>query len=356
MAKEHLAEVAKKQIITNSPETERLIDYLVRVNAHTITAQTSLTYDTSRGTFSTPLGIVTQDAITEARQLLNEIGLLVHLRDYDSPKWPQVVNQYLRIIPQNMGMRRPDPRFLYPDQNAVVAQNNILDGLEASLQLVLSGSSGGDSAQKAEQVFECKLHLVENGQVIDRIRKMYRKTLSKMHYEASGYDVHRIFEVEIASMQRAFEIYGSKLDNIWELFHGTKAGNLLSILKGGYFIPPKSASYVTARNFGNGVYFSDISTKSLQYALGNAPGQTRTGATYDVTYMLVNLVAMGKYYHPKSTSEARYLPKPGYDSSWAKGSIQHPSDHASVQNNEMIVYRVDQINPQFLIECTPGGV
>jgi poly [ADP-ribose] polymerase len=63
--------------------------------------------------------------------------------------------------------------------------------------------------------------------------------------------------------------------------------------------------------------------------------------------MLLNNVAMGNFYNPRSTGES--LPKSGYDSTFAEGG------KCSVMNNEMIVYRVSQIDPIFLVEFSPGG-
>ena len=49
-----LAEAAVTQIGTNSPETLKLVSYFARVNVHRILQATTMQYDTSRGTFSTP--------------------------------------------------------------------------------------------------------------------------------------------------------------------------------------------------------------------------------------------------------------------------------------------------------------
>ncbi|MGG2383099.1 hypothetical protein, partial [Salmonella enterica] len=79
---------------------------------------------------------------------------------------------------------------------------------------------------------------------------------------------------------------GKKVGNIKELWHGTRVGNVLSIMKGGFVIPPSNASHVTGRMFGNGVYFSDQSTKSLNYAYGCAPGQK--GGIEKSTFMFLS--------------------------------------------------------------------
>ncbi len=339
MENDKLADVAKSQIVTNSPETLALVTYLAKANIHSILQATTMQYDTSRGTFSTPLGIVTADAIEEARELLTDISAFVHAQDYGNTCFLHKLNDYLMLVPQNIGRGRPDPKVLYPDLEAVQAQNNILDGLEASLQTVLSAPEN-EAQAPLPKLFEAKLNLVDEAAQIARIRARYHATLQAMH-ACAHLDVKRVFSVEITAMQRAF-VEGCKVGNVQELWHGTKASNLLSILKTGFYIPPTNAPFVTGRMFGNGAYFSDQSTKSLNYAFGFWDGKRQ-----DNCYMFLCEVAMGVSYTPPGPSQA--LPKPGTDSTFAIGG------KSGVANNEMIVYNTNQINPTFLIEFSPAG-
>jgi poly [ADP-ribose] polymerase len=139
-------------------------------------------------------------------------------------------------------------------------------------------------------------------------------------------------------MKAAFEKYGATLPDIRQLWHGTKASNLLSILRKGLIIPPANSTYCTGRFYGNGVYFSSISTKALNYAT-NFWG---SGGDTSRTFMFLADVAMGKYY--LAGSGWGTYPVSGYHSTWAKGG------HSGVVNDEMIVYRLDQANLIYLIE------
>lgn len=343
LAGEQLAKVAQEQIETNSPETLKLVAYLAKINVHQILEATTLRYDESRGTFSTPLGIVTADGITEARTLLTEIGTLVSAEDYSNRRFISVLNDYLMLIPQNIGRSKPDPKMLFPGLEAVQQQNGILDSLEVSLQNVLSEAQ--DTAKKdlppTPKLFAARLDLVEDKAEIERIRKKYRSTLQRMH-ACHHLDVKRVFRVELAAMQEAFERDGRHVGNIQELWHGTRASNLLSILKSGFVIPKANAAHCTGRMFGNGAYFSDQSTKSLNYAYGYWQGKAD-----DNCFMFLCDIAMGRSYTPQSWQEQ--LPRPDFDSTFAK------ANKSGVANNEMIVYRTSQINPRFLVEFSPKG-
>ncbi|MCX6368765.1 MAG: WGR domain-containing protein [Armatimonadetes bacterium] len=336
---ETLAKVAAEQIVTSSPETQALVQYLARVNVHRILEATTMTYDESQGTFSTPLGVVTQDALTEARALLSTIGQFVAASDWSHACFIPTLNDYLMLIPQNIGRAKPDPKVLFPDTEAVQKQNGILDALEASLALILKADEDSTKeAAPAPKLFEARLELVTDQDEIERIRCKYQSTQKAMH-ACAHLDVKRVFKIEIAAMSQKFEAHSKKIGNVQELWHGTQASNLLSILRSGFVIAPASASHCCGRAFGNGIYFSDQSTKSLNYAYGYWRGKSDNHC-----FMFLCDVAMGKVFRPQRANSALDPRKDGYDSTFAEAG------KCTVANNEMIVYDTQQICPRFLVE------
>jgi poly [ADP-ribose] polymerase len=333
--------LATQQIETNDSETAQLVARLARANVHNILTSTTLNYDTSRGTFSTPLGIVTQDAIEEARRLLTRIGDYVEQDLYVDSGFARAVSDYLMLVPQNIGRGKPDLRRLYPDLQAVQTQNGILDSLEVSLQNALATSESVDETAAPEKVFHVRLHRVEDSAVIERIRRKYRQTQQGIH-ACAHLDVKAVYEIEVASMRQAFQEKGRTLGNVWELWHGTKIANLLSILKSGLCVTPPRSAHITGKMFGNGLYFSDQSTKSLNYAFGYWDGKREENC-----FMLLCDVAMGMPYTPRSYAET--FPKPNYDSTFARAGV------SGVGNNEMIVYRNEQVDLKYLVEFSPKG-
>ena len=149
--------------------------------------------------------------------------------------------------------------------------------------------------------------------------------------------VKNVYSVTIGNMKNAWDNDGAQMSNIKELWHGTRAANLLSILKGGLIIPKSSAGHVTGRLFGDGLYFSDQSTKSLNYSQGYW-----SGSRDNHCFMFLANVAMGKEYIPNGHGGP--WPRKGYDSTYAIGG------KSGVMNNEMIVYRTSQCNLKYLVE------
>jgi poly [ADP-ribose] polymerase 2/3/4 len=340
VAKGNLKDIAKRQIQSTNPVVVKLIEYLTDVNAHNIYDATGgkITFDVDSGLFKTPLGIVTKDSIDEARKILASLGDAVAKQKFGLSSTRRHVEDYLMLIPQEVGRKLTVEGFL-PDLAAVQKQNDVLDGLESSYASAMSGAKD-DKGKKVvvaeKKLFNVAMDVVTEGKVVDRIKKLYGQTRNRMHV-CHSLKVHRVYSVSIAFMLDAFNAKGKKIGNVRDLWHGTRASNLLSILKGGFVIPPSNASHCTGRMYGNGVYFSDQSTKSLNYAYGYWGGSRDSNC-----FMFLCQVAMGKEYIP--ATYGRSFPKSGYNSTFAKAG------RSGVQNNEMIVYKTNQVNPVFLIE------
>jgi poly [ADP-ribose] polymerase len=149
----------------------------------------------------------------------------------------------------------------------------------------------------------------------------------------------RLYEVEVSEMKRRFEAIAEKLGNVRnDLWHGTRASNLLSILKHGLIIPPPNAAHCNGRMFGNGIYTSLQSTKALNYA---TDFWNRTGSSKR-TFMFLCEVALGKVYKPKAFGGS--YPARGSNTTWVEPG------HGGVLNHECIVYDNAQVNLCYLAE------
>lgn len=337
-----LTDIALKQIESNSPETAKLIRYLSKKNIHNIVSSTTIEFDESKGTFSTPCGIVTQEGIDEARELLGEIATYVAKKDFDGADYVQLIQDYIQLIPRKVG-RKLIASEVIPNDKAVQKESQILDALTASLQQVITSSDDGkdEAAAEAPKVFDVSVDVVTDKKVLDHIKKFYNKT-RKGYHQSSTLDVKRVYAVKLGHMHKAYKAKGEPIGNIMELWHGTRVENVLSILKGGLIIPKSSAGHVTGRMFGDGVYFSDQSTKSLNYA----QGYWGHGSKDNNCFMFLANVAMGKSYTPKHSDGRLHekIKRDGYDSCFAKANV------SSVMNNEMIVYDLAQCDLTYLVE------
>ena len=329
-----LKDIAKKQIKRNNSIIDKLIEYFTQKNAHNITTATDgqITFNNSTGLFQTPLGIVTQDNIDKANSILANIGSRVAQNDY---AFDNLTNDYLMLIPQNVGMTRISSRSFFGTLSAVQRQQSIVDSLQASLQTATAQPV--DDSKDDNEVFNVELNLVADSNILDKIKRLYNGSKNTQH-TSYNLKVKTVYSVDIKTSKTAFETEGKVVGNINELWHGTRVSNILSILKAGLVIPPYNSSHCTGRMFGNGLYFSDQSTKALNYSYGYWGGSQDNNC-----FMFLADVAMGKAYSP-TNRYGETFPKAGYDSTSVKGG------NAGVCNNEMIVYKTSQANLKYLVE------
>lgn len=331
-----LHSIAKSQLCKSSnPTLERLIKRFVDANVHKITRDTQITYNSSTGLFATPLGIVTMEGLTEARDLLADMAPRVRGGQFGS-ELDRLLSKYLRLIPQNLGMGKFNSRSVLPDDNAIQKQNDLIDSLESSYQALQSApQTSSNGTQKApEQVFKVDLDVLADASERRRLSDFFENSKKKMH----GYDnvrVREVFKVTIHEMANGFE---RQTRPIQEVFHGTSQANCLSILKSGLKVSPPSTAAIAGKMFGNGIYGAINSTKSLGYTFGRW-GQ---GGVGDSGWLFVCDFAMGKtevVHNSQSRGASR-----GFDSIWAKAGY-------ALHNDELIVYRNSQVNIKYLLEC-----
>jgi len=336
-----LSQIAAEEIdgAAGDKITNELIKYLAEVNIHHITHSTSIKYNTKTGAFSTPLGVLTPDAISTARDLLAELRRLDGLKRKQKAKRATVVRDYFQLVPKDFGAKIPPAAELIATEDQFQEEASILDALESAI-------STDEPKTRKQKLFECRLvkvpHYTDEGrELFKKTRDLYFSTRNTQHHPAAaGLQMTRLYEVEIGEMKRRFDATAAELGNIrYDLWHGTRASNLLSILKHGLVIPPSNAAHCTGRMFGNGIYTSLQSTKALNYAtdLWN-----RSGGKNQRTFMFLCEVTLGKVHKPKSYGGS--YPAKGTNTTWVEPG------QGGVLNHECIVYNTSQINLKYLAE------
>jgi poly [ADP-ribose] polymerase len=342
LATEQVKKLAVQEIAGDCKITAALVKKLAEANRHELLAATGgqMDIDLETGMVRTPLGVVTSDAVKKARTLLDEMASFVKKNKTDDPKFIDRLQQYLRLVPQKV----PGKKGWHTSFINIIAQNQLLDQLETSVDLAeqrmkdAAVAKAAGTEQKAQpQVFNVKMTLVDDATVIAKIKKMFSSSGSQKHESAYLKPV-RVYEIEIPHMSAAFKADGAKVGNVKLLWHGTRMFNVLSILKRGFVLPDQlSTVQTTGAMYGPGLYFSAMSTKSLNYSYGYWDGGRRDSNCY----MFLVDVAMGKEYIPSYSGNGK---KAGYDSCWAKPG------QSGVYNDEQIVYRTSQANIRYLIE------
>jgi len=337
LATESLAIIAKRDIADNNPEMAKLLDRLSAINKYQLLKATGDQIDIVDGIVKTVLGPITLPAVSKARDVLISLKDFIDTQDFGN-SYSQTLNDYLSIIPQKVPRARGWGETFFTDISSFQNQNSLLDQIETSIQNYTPPVVSVDDAKKEpERLFNNSLKLVSDQTVIDRVKTFYASNMNSRH-ACAHLRLKNVYEVQndnsTASYKKKFDVIGNEM----QLWHGTRAFNVLSILKGGLIIPTSAGGYhITGRMFGDGLYFSDQSTKSLNYAHGYWGG----GGYDDNCFMFLVDVSLGRSYTPSAPLSR--IPA-GYDSCLALGG------KSGVANNEMIVYSLDQANLRYLCE------
>lgn len=323
----NLKEVAKKQIkYSNNKVLSDLIERLVSFNIHNITSNTSIKYDD--GVFKTPLGLVEQEGIDEARDLLTKVNTFFKTGKGTTTELNKIVNKYLKLIPQDIGFRKLELKLIFPNTDAIKKQSDILDSLEVSLK---SSAKPKTKTTIEEKIFDVELdHLTSSDKEYIRLSKYYNNSNRATH-GYSAVKIKNIYKIGIKSNIDRFK----KLNPIVEVFHGTSGANCLSILKSGLKATPPQTAAIAGAMFGGGIYGATDSSKSLQYTAGRFGGKN-TG----LCYIFICDFSMGKFYDIKSYGGRRPA---GYDSIWAKAK------NTGLRFDELIVPD-NQVKIKYLLE------
>lgn len=323
------------------PETVALVDHLVAVNAHDIATTSGGRITVQDGQVTTPLGLLTTSALDAARDVLAEAS-----RTRDEDELARLTTRYMQLVPQAVGRRRGWEKTILAGDAAVQAQSTFLDQLQASIELAVRGQGAPDTAS-----FRYRLALVRDDAVTSDVQAMFDRSANVGHGDIARARVSRVFELIDSSGAAP-----AGVGNVRRMWHGSRAFNVLSILSTGLRIPPKSSPNVTGRMFGDGLYFSEQSTKSANYSRGGVWSSGRDNRWF----MFVADVEMGVEFWPnrstRTVSQATYTDVLDGRVTDGRGrvftSINVRAGTCGVRNHEAIVPGPSQVALRYLVEFT----
>ncbi len=333
-----LVEIAMRDVAGGNADLRALLTRLNNINRFQLQAASGGQIDIVDGEVKTALGVlISLDSISTAKDMLNELSGYVEKKDFSTP-YVQLLQNYLTKIPQKVSHRRGWDQTFFTEHTTLVNQMDLLEQLENSVKNSKPVEVTEEQGEIA-RLFGYSLEVVQDGAEFEKLRKFYNATLQSKHVSSSKKLV-RVYKMINPEKDEAYRQKLAKIGNEMMLWHGTRACNVLSILKGGLIIPPTVGGNFTiaGRMFGDGVYFSDQSSKSLNYSVGY---WGRDGVDNGSVFMLNASVAMGKAHTPSRPISAR---PSGFDSIYAVGG------KSGVMNNEMIVPHLDQFRLDFLCE------
>lgn len=329
--------------------------------------------DANFDTKKCPLGQLSIDQITKAKNILSEISNLINNK-FDTNEANKLTSLYYSNIPCKFVGRKIDADSLRFDSHEKVSI--ALDNLDVladmkNAEKVISKKSNVDDKYNSlnstidfvdptSDVFKwindfflssrASNHGFLGNLKIERIFKLKRnnedevffrnaEVIAKSCKKFNPAPLHKNFASERPDLSKEeFKIY--KKANILPLFHGTRRANLVGITTRGFLIRPPG-TVINGAMYGNSIYHG-FSSKAINYVdISNSywarGGTDNTGYLFLTDCILgEQLIANGPYnYTPQNI-------KP-HHSVWARGG------HSGVINDEFMLYHATGENQQHRI-------
>lgn len=346
-----LERIAQKHLTVDPSNTfvAQLISRLVSANQHQIMEQSGGKINVADdGLVRTALGIVNQRTIDDARSILNSM-----MSNTTSRGPIMQMEEYLTLIPQDVGRRRGwHTDFL--KQESLNKQSDFLNQLESSVQwynkTLAAQTAADEDTEDHSGLFRMRLgHLDKSDPRYAHIERTYLNSRNTRH-SSHNMRLVNVFTVEDKAHEEVFNKTAKELGNTRELWHGTSVSNILSIMTKGLFIPKTNSGIkIAGRMFGDALYFSPQSSKSLNYSTGYWHG----GATRSNNcFMFFNDIVMGNEFRPRHWDyQQKDKAYNGTDSRGRKyNSISVKGGTCGVLNDEIMVWNTDQIKLSYLCE------
>ena len=301
----------------------------------------SLARETIQKNYTVKASAVTQDMVDAAQKIIDALANLCSTVEEFNDK----LLKLFTVIPRKMGNVRD---YLANDTddfaNIISKEQDLLDVMRGQIY-VKHENEPVEHVEKKQQTILEELGLEMEETDADDVALI--KTLMN---ESAG-KFRKAWRVKNLKTQARFDKFVSE-NNITDtrlLFHGSRSENFWSIIKTGLVLRPTNA-VITGKMFGYGCYYAPKCQKSIGYT--SLSGSYWAHGGNNTAYMALFDVAYGtpydvynfdsKYYNLDYNKLQQF--KPGAN------CLHAHSDKGMLRNDEIVVYKEDQMTIKYLIE------
>jgi poly [ADP-ribose] polymerase len=313
------------------PVIQRLVDQFYKESSTAITNNAAVTI--TKNGIETPLGVLSFPQLKTGREILGELGQYV--KNNKKEEITKLTSSFYSIIPTKMGRKITDEHLIGSDQK-IQEKLDLLQMMEDALEIGASTYISDIDTKYLNLGSDLEL-VQKDSNEYKRIVDKIENTRGRNHYHTTS-KVLNIMKVKNKIDSPRFD--GFNLDNMQELFHGSRNINISGILKSGMRIAPPEAPR-SGLAFGRGAYFANSSTKSINYSLHPFPGVEKSKNCF----LFLFDVKLGKQLVKDmgDGNEHEEVKKKNLDSTWGKAGRY-------LIHDEFIVYKLEQCAMRYLVE------
>lgn len=301
----------------------------------------SLARETIRKNYTVKASAVTHDMVDAAQKIIDALANF-------SSTVEEFNNNLLKlftVIPRKMGNVR-DYLANKPEDFAQIIskEQDLLDVMRGQIY-VKHDDEPTETVEKKQQTILEELGLEMEEATADDVALI--KTLMN---ESSG-KFRKAWRVKNLKTQKRFDKFVAE-NNIKDtrlLFHGSRSENFWSIMKTGLVLRPTNA-VITGKMLGWGIYFAPKCQKSIGYTSLSGSYWAHGGS--NVAYMALFEVAYGTPYDVYSFDSKYYSLDYNKLQQFCPGAncVHAHADRGMLRNDEIVVYKEDQLTIKYLIE------
>lgn len=315
----------------SDPEIAKIVERLQKFAKEVIKAN-----------YSVKSGQVTKAMVDETQRVIDNLTYATNLYDFNAG-----LIEIFKIIPRSMN--RVDNYLAQSMQdvaNILKREQDLLDIMRGQIITPVKGQKVVTKTGAKHTILELNGIKMERAtpEDIELVKKKLGNNASRLK---------NVWRVSNDKQETAYEAYckseGLRKRDCKLLFHGTRSENVWNILKTGLVLRPQNV-VISGKMFGYGIYFAPSAQKSLGYT--SLSGSYWARGNQSSGFMILHAVAYGKPYDVYSFDSKYY----NYDYAALRRAC--PGAHClhahggtgMLKNDEIIVYKEEQIKPLYLIE------
>lgn len=301
----------------------------------------NLARETIQRNYTVKASAVTQDMVDAAQEIIDELAN----SHFTIEAFNDILLRLFTVIPRKMGNVR-DYLANKPEDFAriISKEQDLLDVMRGQIYAKPEVETTESVEKKSQTILE-ELGLEMEEATDDDV------AMIKFLMNESAGKFRKAWKVKNIKTQERFDKFVAE-NNIKDtrlLFHGSRSENFWSIIKTGLVLRPTNA-VITGKMFGMGCYFSPKCQKSIGYT--SLSGSYWVRGNNNVAYMALFEVAYGtpynvynfdnKYYNLDYNKLQQFKP--------CANCLHAHADKGMLRNDEIVVYKEDQITIRYLIE------
>ena len=301
----------------------------------------SLARETINKNYTVKASAVTQDMVDAAQKIIDELANNSTTID----EFNANLLKLFTVIPRKMGDVRNYLADTTEDFSKIITkEQDLLDVMRGQIY-VKPEIEPTVTVEKKQQTILEELGLVIEEATRDDIALI--KTLMK----ESADKFRKAWRVTNLKTQERFDkfVNANDIKDKRLLFHGSRSENFWSIIKTGLVLRPTNA-VITGKMFGYGVYYAPKCAKSIGYTSLSGSYWARGGN--NTAYMALFDVAYGTPYDVYNFDSKYYNLDYNKLQQFKSGAncLHAHADKGMLRNDEIVVYKEDQMTIKYLIE------